>query len=86
MFNFFEEIACDYGLETGLGNNFNLVNMSNKMIYVEGHKGIVSISTETISFRIKKGVISIVGTKLFIKRITKTTLTICGEIKQIESY
>lgn len=86
MFNFFDEIAGDYGLEIGSGNSFNLVNMSNKLIYIEGHKGIISISDETITFRVKKGAICVVGKKLYLKRITKSTLTICGEIKQIESY
>ncbi len=86
MFNFFNELISDYGLETSLINSFNIINMSNKLVYIEGHKGVVSISSENISVRVKKGVLCIVGKNLQIKRISHTTLVIIGQIKEIESY
>ena len=85
MFNFFNDIVADYGLEIDLKNGFNLVNISNKILYIEGQKGIVLISEEVMSFRIKKGVITIYGQNLMLKRITNTTLTIIGNINKIES-
>ena len=85
MFNFFEELALDFGLENSLVNAFNLINMSNKLVYVEGHMGVVLISDEVISFRVKKAVASVYGQNLQLKRITKTTLVISGIIKKIES-
>lgn len=85
MFNFFNELALDYNLNIGELNQFNLVNISNKLIYVEGQKGIIKILSDCITFRVRKGVISVFGQNLTIKRITNTTLVISGEIKQIES-
>lgn len=86
MFNFFNELISDYGLETSLLNSFNIVNMSNKLVYIEGHKGVISISKENISIRVKKGVLCVVGQNLQIKRISYTTVVVIGEIKEIESY
>ena len=83
MFNFFNEIIADYGLEL---SSFNLVNMSNKLVYVEGHKGVISIKEEVISFKVKKGAISIYGKNLIIKRITDNCLVVTGEINNIESF
>ena len=85
MFNFFNELALEYGATIGDWNNFNLVNISNKLVYVEGQKGVIKISTECMTFRVKKSIISVFGQNLIIKRITDTTLVIQGEIKQIES-
>ena len=85
MFNFFNELISDYGLEVPL-NKFNLINLSNKLIYVEGHLGVISIELNMISFRVKKGVIVVNGNNLSIKQISNKTLTIIGEIKSIESY
>lgn len=86
MFNFFNEIIGDYGLETNFINSFNIVNMSNKLVYIEGHKGVISISKENISIRVKKGVLCVIGKHLQIKRISHSTAVIVGEIKEIESY
>lgn len=85
MFNFFSELASDYGLEIGALNTFNVVNLSNKLVYVEGQKGVIAISDKEITLRVKKGVISVVGENLKIKRITSQTMVIVGKIKQIES-
>ena len=85
MFNFFNELALDYNLNIGGYNQFNLVNLSNKLVYIEGQKGIIKISTDCITFRVKKSVISVFGQNLTIKRITDSVLVIAGEIKQIES-
>ncbi len=85
MFNFFDEIVSDFGLEVDFVNSFNLINMSNRLVYVEGQKGIVLISDDAISFRVKKGIVTICGQNLRIKRITNTTLTLVGNIKKIES-
>ena len=85
VFNFFNELALDYNLNIGEYNQFNLVNLSNRLVYIEGQKGIIKIATACITFRVKKGVISVFGQNLTIKRITDTTLVISGEIKQIES-
>ena len=85
MFNFFCELAGEYGLENSVVNSFNLVNMSNKLIYLEGLTKIISIETNLITLKVKNNVINIFGENLTIKRISGSTITIVGNIKQIES-
>ena len=85
MFNFFYELAGEYGLECSVINSFNLVNMSNKLIYLEGLTKIISIEENIITLKVKNNVITIFGEHLSIKRISGSTLVICGNIKQIES-
>lgn len=86
MFNFFEQIKNDLRLDGSMFENFNLINMSNKLVYVEGHRGVFLISDDCISFKIKKGIVLVCGNNLVLKKITKTTLVIQGEIKKVESY
>ncbi len=85
MFNFFNELTSSLNLEFDAVGSFNLVNISNKIVYIEGQKQILKISSEQIIVKVKNGEISITGQDLVIKRITNTTLTIIGKIKQIES-
>ena len=86
MFNFFNELIGDYGLEISHANKFNLINLSNKLIYIEGHQGVISIAQNIVTVRVKKGVIVISGNNLKIRQITSNTLSVSGEIKSIESY
>ena len=85
MFNFFDEIVGDFGLEVEKINQFNVINMSNKLLYVEGQRGIFCLTDENISLRVKGGVLQVNGIGLKLKRISKTTLVITGNIKSIES-
>ena len=58
MFNFFfffkENLKDKNKLEFDV---FNLVNISGRILYAEGHKGLVTLSKELISFKVKTGVI-----------------------------
>lgn len=85
MFNFFEEMATMYGINLGKYNSFNLVNIANKLVYVEGQKGIIKITPQCITFKVKGSVISVFGQNLKLKRISENVLVIQGEIKQVES-
>ena len=84
MFNFFSELVADFGLEIDKLNSFNIVNMSNKLVYIEGQKGVVKIGSESMSIRVKGGVIVVFGQNLKLKKITGTTVCIVGEIEGIE--
>ena len=85
MVNFVDELVQEYGIENQLLNNFNIINMSNRLVYVEGQMGVLKISDEVVSFKVKKYAISIFGQHLKIKRINNTTLVVTGEINIIES-
>lgn len=84
MFNFFDEI------KKVLKNNsfvqkYNMVNMSGKLLYVEGHAGILRLSKEEISFKYKGGVIIVEGKDLMLSELMPQTLKITGEIKRVEA-
>ncbi len=85
MFNFFSELVADFGIEIDKVNSFNIVNMSNKLVYIEGQKGVIKIGDDSMSIRVKGGVIVVFGKNLKLKKITGTTVCIMGEIHQIES-
>ncbi len=85
MFNFFSELVADFGIEVDKANSFNIVNMSNKLVYIEGQKGVIKIGTESMSIRVKGGVIVIFGQNLKLKKITGSTVCIVGKIEKLES-
>ena len=53
MFNFFDEIKKKGNGE--LFKGFNIVNISGKMLYVEGHLGLMVINNNEICFKVKSG-------------------------------
>lgn len=81
MFNFFGEIKQNLKEELG---SFNLINISGKLLYVEGHLGLVTLSKELISFKIKNGVIMVEGINLILSELSENTIKISGAIKKVE--
>ena len=84
MFNFFDEIKNR--IDQDLINDYNIINMSGKILYVEGHMGITMLSQNMIAFKIKKGRIVVEGENLFLKEITANTLIIEGKILKTETF
>lgn len=82
MFNFFSEIKKDLKLPSFDGG-YNLVNINGKAVYVEGHRGLVSLSDEMVRVRVKEKVISISGKNLKLKIMSSVTLSVAGEIQSI---
>lgn len=85
MFNFFNEVkqgVKDFQFTGG----YNLVNISGKVVYVEGHKGIVTISKELMIFKVKDGRITIQGKDMILAELSENTLKISGIIKIVEAY
>ncbi len=83
MFNFFGEIKQNLKAPIGL-ETYNLINISGRLLYVEGHIGLVTLSKELISFKIKKGVILVEGSELVLSELSENTIKICGNIKKVE--
>lgn len=83
MFNFFSEIKKELKLPDFAGG-YNIVNLNGKAIYVEGHRGILSLSEEIISFRVKDKIVSVLGKGMYLKMFSPNTLSITGEIKCVE--
>ncbi|MBP3431360.1 MAG: hypothetical protein J6K39_00695 [Clostridia bacterium] len=85
MFNFLNEIKENLknpkGFELG---NFNIINISGYLLYVEGHLGLVTLSKELISFKVKKAVVVVEGKDMILSELSDNTIKICGQIKKVE--
>lgn len=84
MFNFFDEIKKKS--DNNLLNEFNIVNISGKMLYAEGHLGLTVLSENMIAFKIKSGRFVVEGEGLFLKELTDNTLLIKGKIIKTEQF
>ena len=82
MFNFFSEIKKELKLPEVSGE-YNLVNLSGKALYVEGHKGLLLLGEEKIMFKVKGKIVIVMGKGLKIKEMTKEILSLVGEIEKI---
>lgn len=83
MFNFFNEIKSCVG---EIKNKYNIVNMSGKLVYIEGHKGLSLLSKTVICLRIKKGSIKVEGQNLILKELYDECVKISGIIEKIEVF
>ena len=85
VFNFFDEIkSCVKNLD--IKNKYNIVNVSGKIVYIEGHKGLSVLSKNLMCLKIKKGSIKIEGSDLILRELYDEGVKISGEIKKIEVF
>lgn len=84
MFNFFESLKKEFNLPKELFGKFNVVLVSGNFLYIEGHKGILKLSQENMTFKTKKGVLVVLGSNLVLKELTNTTVAITGKITSFE--
>lgn len=64
-------------------NNYRYINIDGKYVYLEGHKGILHLSDEEISFKLKKKTLSIKGYDLKIKILDNTTSVVEGNVLEV---
>lgn len=86
MFNFFDEIKDKIGKNHEFLSDYNLINISGDLLYVEGHKGLTVLSTNMIAFKVKKGRVVVDGENLFLKELTENTILIQGKISKMEIF
>ena len=86
MFNFFDEIKSKIGLRSDALYDYNIVNISGKMLYVEGHKGVTILTADMIAFKIKKGRVVIDGSAMTLAELTDDTMLVEGNIKRVEVF
>ncbi len=84
MFNFFDEIKKSVGSVEQNLQSYNLVMLSGRALYVEGHLGLSLLSKELIGFKVKRGRVTVEGENLVLHELTENTLTITGQIKKVE--
>lgn len=83
MFNFFNEIKS--GIKNlDIKNSYNIVNVSGKICYIEGHKGLKVLSRDVIVVAIKNGDIKVTGKDLVLRELYDECIKISGKIKNIE--
>lgn len=85
MFNFFDSLKKENSEIKDCLTGYNMVFMGSCLLYVEGHKGILKLEEDVIVFKVKKGVVTVKGEGLFLKDLKKDTLTIKGNIKNVET-
>ena len=59
---------------------YRYINIGGKLVYIEGQKGINTLSKEEISFKVNKKVCLIRGSDLYIKYYDNSTAVVCGSI------
>ena len=86
MFNFFDEIKSKVNLDHNLLNDYNIINISGKLLYVEGHQGVTIITKEMVAFKIKKGRVVVEGQDMILNELTENTLLLQGKITKMEIF
>lgn len=85
MFNFLSEIKENLKNAKDIDfDSFNIINVSGHLLYVEGHTGLVTLSKELITFKVKKGAIIVEGQNMILAELSENTIKICGIIKKVE--
>ena len=86
VFNFFDEIKSKVNLDHNLLNDYNIINISGKLLYVEGHQGVTIITKEMVAFKIKKGRVVVEGQDIILNELTENTLLLQGKITKMEIF
>lgn len=85
MFNFLEEIKNKAGkIDENLLQDYLVLNLSGRLLYVEGHQGLTVITPTELAFKIKKGRFIVQGEGLYLKELTENTMLIEGQINKVE--
>ena len=85
--NFLEEISSHITKEYGISiQDYRLVNLAGKCVYIEGHTGIQSLSEEEILLHLRKKTLSVKGDKLIVKYFDNNTIIIEGNIFQTSVF
>lgn len=87
MFNFFSELKGRLSkVDSNLFCEYNIVNMSGRLLYAEGHCGITVITQTSVAFKLKKGRAVVEGKDLVLSELTENTLLLQGKIDKVEIF
>ncbi|MBQ2713431.1 MAG: YabP/YqfC family sporulation protein [Clostridia bacterium] len=86
IFNFFSELKEKCGIKLEQITPYNIVNIGGQIVYIEGHKGLLKLSSETISLKLKSGLVEVKGNNMFLKELSENTILIQGKIYKIEVF
>lgn len=80
MFNFFLELKNKCNNLKDKIVPYQLVMVGDSLLYVEGKITLMTLSMETIVFKVDNLIITVSGKNLTLKDITQNTITIVGKI------
>ena len=87
MFNFFGEIKKNIKFPNeDFFAGFQMINIGGKLLYVEGHCGLLTLTKEEIAFKVKGGCVVVCGNGMILDELCDSTLKICGNIKKVEQF
>ncbi|MBR1746909.1 MAG: YabP/YqfC family sporulation protein [Clostridia bacterium] len=75
-------LRTDQPFDTTVGSKVLLVDR--RAVYIEGHKGLLTLGEEEISFRYGKRRLVIKGKKLYLKELAPDEGYVFGEIEALE--
>lgn len=82
MFTFFDSLKKEFSVPKV--GNFQVVLIGQQFLYIEGHKGIFKMSHDNMTFKVKNGLLVVMGENLVLKELTKSTVAVSGTIKHFE--
>ena len=62
---------------------YRYINIGGKMVYIEGQGGILNLSNEEISFKLRKKTCTVKGCDLYVKYYDNSTALVCGSIVSV---
>ncbi|MBE7082214.1 MAG: hypothetical protein E7378_00835 [Clostridiales bacterium] len=84
MFSFFNELMGKVKALSQRVDAYQTVMVGDYLLYVEGFKSLMTLSCETIVFKVKNAVLTVSGQNLAIKEMSSGTITISGKIDRVE--
>ena len=85
MFNIFDEIKNKLGkCDSNFYTDFTVVNMSGRLLYIEGHRGLIVLRDDMVSVRIKDKKFVIEGKNMILKELTENTILLEGIVLKTE--
>lgn len=86
MFNFFNEVKEKVGLKGDALYDYNIVNISGKLLYAEGHKGLLVLSETKIVFKLRRGHVEVLGKGMMLAELSENTLIVQGKIESVGTF
>ena len=85
MFNFFREIKDKVAFKGDALNDYNVVNISGKVLYIEGHKGLLALQQDYVCVKLKRGAVDVRGGGMVLAELTENTIILQGRIDSVEA-
>ena len=85
MLGFIEDMSKLTGLPLDIINNgYQIFNFGGRAIYIDNYKSIMTYNQNNICLKLKKGVVNIFGSNLYIKDLNLSQIIINGNIEKVE--